>query len=177
MEVAREVQVDILHGNDLRVPAAGGTALDAEHRAQAGLAQRHDGLLAQTAQGIGQADGGRGLALARRSGVDGGDQDQLSVLMLLVAQQVVIDLRLVIAVQFQVFGRNARLLGDLGNRLRLRCLCNLDIGFHAAPLSLRQRADRTRCNASERAEQPAATRVILLWRRALGRCASANAGA
>ncbi len=39
VEIAREVQVDVFHGHDLRVAATGRAALDAEHRAQAGLAQ------------------------------------------------------------------------------------------------------------------------------------------
>ena len=50
VEVAGEVQVDVLHGNDLGVAAAGRTALDAEHRAERRLAQRHDHVLARAAQ-------------------------------------------------------------------------------------------------------------------------------
>ena len=38
-EVAREVEVDVLHRHDLRVAAARGTALHAEHRTEGGLAQ------------------------------------------------------------------------------------------------------------------------------------------
>ena len=34
VHIAGEVQVDILHGHNLRIPAAGRTALDAEYRAQ-----------------------------------------------------------------------------------------------------------------------------------------------
>ena len=32
MKIARKMQIDVLHGNDLGVSAAGCTALDAEHR-------------------------------------------------------------------------------------------------------------------------------------------------
>ncbi len=46
MEVAGEVEVDVLHRHDLRIAAAGRAALDAEAGAEAGLAQRRDGLLA-----------------------------------------------------------------------------------------------------------------------------------
>ena len=46
VEVAGEVQVDVLHGDDLRVAAAGGAALDAEHRAEGRLTQRNDDVLA-----------------------------------------------------------------------------------------------------------------------------------
>ena len=38
VEVAGEVEVDVLHRQDLRVAAAGGAALHAEHRTEARLA-------------------------------------------------------------------------------------------------------------------------------------------
>ncbi len=38
VDVAGEVEVEVLHGDDLAVAAAGGAALDAEDRAQRGLA-------------------------------------------------------------------------------------------------------------------------------------------
>ena len=45
VDVAGEVEVEVLHGHDLRVAAAGGAALDAEHRAQRGLAQGEHGVV------------------------------------------------------------------------------------------------------------------------------------
>ncbi len=63
MEVAGEMKVDILHGDDLRVSAAGSTALDTEDRAERGLAQRDSALDAAATQSVGQTDGRRGLAL------------------------------------------------------------------------------------------------------------------
>jgi hypothetical protein len=45
VQVAGEMQVDVLHGQHLRVAATGGTALHAEYRAQAGLAETHETLL------------------------------------------------------------------------------------------------------------------------------------
>ncbi len=48
VEVAREMQVDILHGHDLRVSAACRASLNAEHGTQRRLAQRHDDLFADT---------------------------------------------------------------------------------------------------------------------------------
>ncbi len=47
VQVAGEVQVDVLHGDHLGIAAAGGAALDAEHRAQGRLAQGHKDVLAQ----------------------------------------------------------------------------------------------------------------------------------
>ena len=77
VEVAGEVQVDILHGDDLSVAAAGSAALDAEHGAERGLAQADHGVLAELVERVGKADGRGGLALARGGGADGGDEDQL----------------------------------------------------------------------------------------------------
>ena len=67
VDVAGEVEVDVLHGDHLGVAAAGRSALDAEARAQRGLAQRADGLLADLVEAHGQTDVGRGLALAGRA--------------------------------------------------------------------------------------------------------------
>src|ERR1051325_11557477 len=66
VEVAREVQVDVLHRDDLRVAAPRGAALHAEHRTQGGLADTERGVLTQTAQGLSDTHGHGRLALARR---------------------------------------------------------------------------------------------------------------
>ncbi len=133
VEVAREVQVDVLHGDDLGVPAAGRTAPEAEHGAERRLAQRHDHVLALLRQRVGQAHRRGSLALTGRRGVDGGDQDELARLVLHVLEQVVVHLRLVGAVHLQVRFRHARLLGDGADRLRLRCLGNFDVAQHVGP--------------------------------------------
>ena len=130
VEVAREVKVDVLHGNDLRIAAAGRAALHAEHGAQRRLAQGEHGVPADLAHAVGQAHAGGGLALARGRGVDGGHQDELAGSMLFLAQQVVIDFRLVLAIGFQVLFRNADLLRYLGDGQRLRRLRDLDVRQH-----------------------------------------------
>ena len=79
VEIAREVQVDVLHGNDLRVSAASRTTLDAEDGPEGGLAQRDDHVLANLAHAIGQAHRRGGLALARRRRRDGCHEDELAV--------------------------------------------------------------------------------------------------
>jgi hypothetical protein len=45
VEITREVQVDVFHRNDLRVTAAGRTALDAEDRSETRLAQCENDLV------------------------------------------------------------------------------------------------------------------------------------
>ena len=64
--VAGQVEVEVLHRDDLAVAAAGRAALDPEHGAQARLADRHRGLLADPVQALGQADRRGRLALAQR---------------------------------------------------------------------------------------------------------------
>ena len=79
VEIAGEMQVDLVHRHDLRIAAAGRAALHAEAGAQARLAQADHRLLADAVQRVAQADGGGGLAFAGRRRVDRGDQDELAV--------------------------------------------------------------------------------------------------
>ena len=73
MDVACQVQVEILHGDDLRVnrrlPAA---ALDAEGRSLRRLADDRDERAQMRAECLAQTDRGRSLAFAERGGGDGG---------------------------------------------------------------------------------------------------------
>ena len=70
VDVAGEVEVEVLHRDDLAVAAAGGAALDPEDRAERGLADRHRGVAPDPVEPLGQADRGRRLALAQRRGRD-----------------------------------------------------------------------------------------------------------
>ena len=129
VKIAGKVQVDVLHGHHLRVAAAGGSALDAEHRAEGRLTQAEEHIPVQTAQGVGQTDAGGGLALPRRSGVDGGDEDQLA-LPGCFPQRGDVDLGLIAAIVFQQALVNARLRGHLTNGEHIRALSDLDVSFH-----------------------------------------------
>ena len=79
VEIAGEVEVDVLHRHDLRVAAAGRAALHAEAGPERRLAQADRGALADAVQRVAEADRRRGLPLAGRRRVDGGDEDQLAV--------------------------------------------------------------------------------------------------
>ena len=127
VEVAGEVQVDVLHGDDLSVAAAGSAALHAEHGAQGGLTQADDGLLAHLVQSVGQTHGSGGLALASGGGADGGHQHQLG-LAGQVLQGVDVDLGLVVAIVLQLLGLDAHLGGNLLNGEHLGRLGDFDIG-------------------------------------------------
>ena len=128
-EVAGEVEVDVLHRHDLRVAAAGRAALHAEDRAERGLAQADDRFLADAVQRIAEPDRHRRLAFARRSGGDGGDEDQLAVLLALELRAVVErDLGLVMAEGLEMLLRDAEpLFRERDDRLHLRVLGDLDV--------------------------------------------------
>ena len=130
MQVASEVQVDVLHGHHLGVAAAGRAALYAEHGAQAGLTQAEHGLFAQGIHCIGQAHAGGGFALARGGGADGRYQNQLALLVGLL-KQAMVDLGLVLAVQADFILGEAQLLGNLGDGLHLGSLGNFDVTLHS----------------------------------------------
>ena len=80
VEIAGEVEVHVLHRDDLREPAAGRAALHAEVRAERRLADADDGALADAVQAVAETDGRRRLAFAGGRRIDGGDEDQLAVL-------------------------------------------------------------------------------------------------
>ena len=67
VEIAGEMEVDVLHGDDLGIAAAGRPALHAEAGPQRGLAEADRCLLADAVQGVAQADAGGGLAFAGRA--------------------------------------------------------------------------------------------------------------
>ena len=79
VEVAREVEVDLIHGHDLGEPSARAAPLHAKGGPDGRLAQRDDRLGADPPEGLAQADGHGRLAVARRRGRDRGDHDELAV--------------------------------------------------------------------------------------------------
>ena len=128
MEVAGEVQVDVLHGNDLGVTAASGTALDAEHGAQRRLTQAQHRGLADLAQGVMQTHRRGGLALASRRRVDSRDKDELCLHGLILVG-VDVDLRLVVTIGFARGPIDASLLSNLFDGQHLCFLRDLDVGL------------------------------------------------
>ena len=126
VEVAGKVEVDVLHGNHLGAPAAGGSALDAKDRAERGLAQAEKRVLAHAAQGVRKAHRRGGLALAGGRGVDGRDQDELALLGQ-VLEAVDVNLGLVAAVALELLLREAGLGGHLGDGEHPCLLGDLDV--------------------------------------------------
>jgi hypothetical protein len=79
VEVAVEVEVDLLHRHHLGVPTAVAAALDPEHRTHRRLAEAEHHVLADRAESLGQRYGRGGLAFARLRRGDRGGDDQLAV--------------------------------------------------------------------------------------------------
>ena len=99
VHVAGEVEVEILHRHDLRVAGARRAALDAEDRAERGLADAQQRLLADRAHALRERDRRRRLALAGLGRRDRRDADDLAVgLVLQPVEHREADLRLVAAV-------------------------------------------------------------------------------
>ena len=131
VEVTGEMQVHVLHRDDLRIAAAGSTTLDAEVRPERSLADAGDGLLADAVQPVAEANRRRRLALAGRCRVDGGDEDQLAVRAAAGrGDELCRDLRLVMAVGQKMLFGDPEPGADLHDRLLLGGARDLDVGLH-----------------------------------------------
>ena len=99
VHVACKVEVDVLHGNDLGISAAGGTALQTEDRSEGWLPKCNDGVFPEFTECVTDAHRGGGLSLTGRGGVDGGDKNQFGRIALFrLVQQRVVDLGLVFSI-------------------------------------------------------------------------------
>ncbi len=136
MDIAGEVEVDVLHRQRLGVSSSAGTSLDAESRPHGGLSHGADGVFPDVPQCLPQAQGHHGLALSQRSGRHCGHQNQFAVR--LVAQPVEhrqLHFGHMRAVQTQLVGQNTRLLCYFGDVSQLCLLGDLQIAEHVGPLS------------------------------------------
>ena len=135
VKVARKVQIDIFHGNDLGISAASRATFNTKNRTQRRLTQRNNHILAALGQRIGQANGCGGLSFARRGRIDCSYQNKLARSMLFLAKQIEIDFSLVISVNLKVFVLDAYFLGNFTNEFRRCRLSNFDIAWHVFPHS------------------------------------------
>ena len=131
MEIAGEVQIDLVHRRDLRLSTAGRPAFDPEARPQTRFAQRNHRALADCVQRIAESDGSGGFAFPRRCWADPGDQHQRAVRFVIqAAQKIEIDLGLVAPVRDQRGVRYPSLGRNRGNRLQGRGAGDFDISGH-----------------------------------------------
>ena len=137
VDVAGEVEVEVLHRHDLRHPAAGRAALDAEHRSERRLAQARDRPLADRAEPLREADQRRRLALPRLRRRHARHADQLAVRPSgepLGDREV--DLGLVPAVRLELLGLETESACDLLDRPQDRVLRDLEAALHPLLLLL-----------------------------------------
>ncbi len=131
VEVTGEVQVDVLHGDNLSITTAGSAALHTKHRSQRRLTQSNQNILADSAHTVSQANSGCGLALTGGGGVDSGHENQLAVGAIGFVQDVVVNLSLVLAVLLQVLLIHTGGLSNLSNGLHGGFLCDFNVGFES----------------------------------------------
>src|SRR6516225_7376811 len=129
------MEVDLVHGDDLGVAAAGRASLHAETGPERGLAQTDDRLPADAVERVAEADGGGRLALARRGRADRGDENELAVLAVReTVEKSIFELGDEAAERAQSgFGR-ADLRRDLRDRPQARGARDFEIGRHRSML-------------------------------------------
>src|SRR6202030_1167197 len=130
VEIAGEVQIEFVHRHDLGIASPGGATLHPKAGAEARLAQAYCGFLAFAIKRVTETNGRRGLSLARRRGIDGGDEDEFSVRLVGEAtfDEIHPDLRFVMPERLDAGGGNAEFAGDLQNWQKLRLLGNFPVG-------------------------------------------------
>ena len=146
VEVAREMQVDVFHRHDLRVAAAGGPALHAEHRPKRRLAQRENRVLAELPKRLRHPHGDRRLPFSRRRGIDARHEHEFSLGRALL-ERAQRDLCLVPPVQLQIVVRQPQLRRHVANGAQFRGLRDGDVGgdFGSGHREVSRRDPKQRC--------------------------------
>jgi len=126
--VARQMEVEILHRDHLRVSSSRSPALDTEHRSERGLSYAHRRALAYVAQTLPEPDRRRGLALAERRRRNGGHVNVLPVgARAQPFQRLKRDLRLVATVLLDLVLLEPQLLGQVEDGSHTRLLGDLQV--------------------------------------------------
>jgi hypothetical protein len=130
VDVAGEVEVEVLHRNDLAVAAASGPALDPEHRSERRLADRHGRAPADAVQALGKPDGRGRLALSEGCRADRGDDHVLAARAgcLDSTDPVERHLRLGAAIRLDLVVLEPEVPGNVRDRAWLDAAGNLEIG-------------------------------------------------
>ena len=123
------MEVELLHGDDLTIAAAGRATFDPERRALAGLANAGEHLLAKMrAESLAEPDGGGGFAFTKRSGRDRGHDNVFAVANVFEpVPNGEMHFGLSLAIQFELLGENARVGGDPVNGNRRGSLGDFEI--------------------------------------------------
>ena len=130
MEVAREVEIDLLHRQHLRIAATCCTALHSEARPQRGFSQGHCSVLADLIQSQCQTDTDRGLADTGFRRADRGHKDQPTLTHFLLIDQRDRHLGHISSIGFDLFSRNTKTGGYFTDVIKFAFTRNLYIGLH-----------------------------------------------
>ena len=134
VKIPGEMQIDILHWDNLRISAACRPALKPEYGTERWLPQRDNGVFFKTAQRICKPDGRRCFSLARWRRSDCRDMDKTPRGFFLRQKRGNIDLCFIFSVWLQCLLRNS---GACGNRfyfVKCAALCNFNIALlHKCP--------------------------------------------
>src|SRR5947199_1460133 len=131
VDVPGEVEVDLLHRQDLGPPASRRAAFRPEDRPEGRLADGDDPLRAEAVQGLAEADRGQRLSLPVAGRGRAGDEDELALPTLSDSiDRRELDFRDEVALQDEVVPRQAEVLGDVDDRPHLRRLRDFDVRDH-----------------------------------------------
>ncbi len=149
MQVARKVQVDVVHGQDLRHAAARRAAFHAENGTERRFAQCERRLFAYLVKPVCKSYRHGGFALARGRGVNRGDKNYLRLGLI-----DGIDLCDKISVTVNVL--DTEFCRDLFDGQGLRFVSDFDVRFHNYSLSdaLIAPFDKFDCAESEKSASP-----------------------
>ena len=113
MDITGQMQVKLVHGNDLAVPTTGGTTLDTKGRSLTRLSHigKADPVEVGT-KGLSKTKGSRRLALTERGGCNTTDKNVTTITTVSQAiKNVEAELGLCVAVRLQLVGSNSNLVG------------------------------------------------------------------
>ena len=127
VEVASEVQVNLVHRQHLGVATATRTALHSEYRTERRLTQSADSVLADVVQTESQTDSNGSLADTSLCRCNGCNEYEVAVLHTLLVDKACRNLSHIVAVVFKFFCRDAILRGYYLYLLELRAASYFDI--------------------------------------------------
>src|SRR5467141_4429589 len=131
VDVAREVQVDLLHREDLGSAAARRSALRAEHGPEGRLADGDNALRPEAIQGLPETDRREGLPLSISGRGRAGDEDELPLAGLPgPVHGGEADFRNGFTLQDEVVLAESEVRGDIEDRAYLGRLSDLDVRDH-----------------------------------------------
>src|SRR5881396_2550767 len=131
VDVPGEVEVDLLHRQDLGTAATRRAAFRPGDRPEGRLADGDDPLRSEAIQRLAEADRGQRLSLPVAGRGRAGDEDELALPTLSDSiDRRELDFRDEVALQDEVVPRQAEVLGDVDDRPHLRRLRDFDVRDH-----------------------------------------------